>query len=161
MALKDILVISGHGGLFRYISQGRNNVIVENLSDCKRTTIPATVKISMLENIAIFTENDDLPLCEVFRKMQEKENGGAAIPHKSPDAVLKQYFAEVVPRYDTNRVYLSDIRKIIMWYNLLCELGITDFEEAEETGEVEEAGGADEVGEDKETGVAAKEIDNP
>jgi hypothetical protein len=157
MALKDIIVISGQGGLFRYISQGRNSVIVENLSDHKRTTIPATTKISMLDNIAIFTENDDIPLCEVFRKIQEQENGSAAIPHKSPDAELKEYFAEIVSEYDKDRVYVSDIRKIVMWYNLLCELGITDFETSEEVkndkeeGEIEETG---EVGETGETGEA-------
>ena len=138
MALKDILVISGQGGLFRYISQGRNNVIVESLSDHKRTTIPASTKISMLENIAVFTENEDIPLCEVFRKIQVKENGGAAIPHKSPDEELKKYFAEIFPEYDKNRVYLSDIRKIVMWYNLLRELGITDFEAPEEVKKDEE-----------------------
>ena len=132
MVLKDILVITGQGGLFKYISQGRNSVIVEGLSDLKRTTIPATTKISMLEDIAIFTEADDVPLREVFRKIQEKENGGAAIPHKSPDAELKKYFVEVLPEYDKDRVYLSDIRKVVMWYNKLRELGITDFEAPEE-----------------------------
>ena len=138
MALKDIIVISGQSGLFRYISQGRNSVIVENLSDNKRTTIPATTKISMLENITVFTENDDIPLYEVFHQIQEKENGGTAIPHKSPDAKLKEYFAEIFPEYDRDRVYLSDIRKIIMWYNLLTELGITDFEPPVEEKKAEE-----------------------
>ena len=139
MALKDILVISGQSGLFKYISQGRNNVIVENLSDQKRTTIPATAKISMLEDIAIFTENDDVPLREIFKKIQEKENGGVAIPHKSPDAELKKYFAEVLLEYDKDRVYLSDIRKVVMWYNMLHELGITDFEAPEEEKPKEES----------------------
>ena len=139
MALKDILVISGQGGLFKYISQGRNNVIVENLSDQKRTTIPATAKISMLEVIAIFTENDDVPLREIFKKIQEKENGGIAIPHKSPDAELKKYFTEVLPEYDKDRVYLSDIRKVVMWYNMLHELEITDFEAPEEEKPEEES----------------------
>ena len=138
MTLKDILVISGQGGLYKYISQGRNNVIVENLNDQKRTTIPATAKISMLEDIAIFTENDDMPLREVFKKIQEKESGNVAIPHKSPDAELKKYFAEVLPEYDKDRVYLSDIRKVVMWYNLLHELGITDFEAPEEPKEEKE-----------------------
>ena len=155
MALKDIIVISGQGGLFRYISQGRNSVIVENLSDNKRTTIPATTKISMLENITVFTENDDIPLYEVFRRIQEKESGGAALPHKSPDAKLRAYFADVFPEYDRDRVYLSDIRKIIMWYNLLTELGITDFE-AGETGEAGEAGETGEVGEAEEAGEAGE-----
>ena len=140
MPLKDLIVISGQSGLFRYISKGRNSVIVENLSDNKRTTIPATTKISMLENISIFTENDDIPLYEVFHRIQEKENGGAAISHKLPDAKLKEYFAEIFPEYDRDRVYVSDIRKIVMWYNLLSNLGITDFEAPKEENEEGETG---------------------
>ena len=131
MVLKDILVISGQSGLFKYISQGRSNVIVENLSDQKRSIIPATAKISMLEDIVIFTESEDVFLREVFKKIQAKENGGASISHKSPDATLKKYFSEVLPEYDKERVYGSDIRKVVMWYNLLLELGITDFEKKE------------------------------
>ena len=146
MGLKDILVISGQSGLFKYISKGRNNVIVENLSDHKRISIPATTKISMLDDIGVFTANDNVPMCEVFRKIQEKENGGAAISHKSPDAELKKYFAEILPEYDQDRVYHSDIRKMVMWYNLLCELEITDFEK---TGETVEAGEAGETGENE------------
>jgi len=156
MPLKDIIVITGQSGLFKYISQGRNNVIVESLSDHKRSLIPATVKISMLEDITIFTETDNIILREVFKRIQTKENGGAAIPHKSPDAELKKYFAEVLPEYDKTRVYLSDIRKVVMWYNLLLEFGYTDFETPEQ---VKETG---EEGEVAETAVenAAETIEN-
>jgi hypothetical protein len=160
MALKDVLVISGQSGLFKYISQGRNNVIVENISDHKRTTIPATAKISMLEDIVIFTENDDVFLRDVFKKMQVKENGGAAISHKSPDAELKKYFSEVLPEYDRSRVYVSDIRKVMMWYNLLLELGITDFEAPGEEGEAGETGEAGEEGERGETDKAIEGKEN-
>jgi len=133
MALKDILVITGQGGLFKYLSKGRNNVIAENLSDGKRIAVPATAKMSKLEDITVFTTNDDnVYLLEVLKKIQVKENGGAAIPHKSPDVELKKYFAEAFPEYDRDRVYVSDIRKIVQWYNLLLELGITDFEAAQE-----------------------------
>ena len=132
MVLKDILFISGQSGLFKYISQSRNNIIVESFTDQKRTTIPASSKVSMLNDIAIFTEEEDIPLCNVFRKIQEKENGGVAISHKSSDAELKKYFAEILPKYDKDRVYLSDIRKVVMWYNFLLEVGITDFEMPEE-----------------------------
>ena len=127
MALTDILVISGQSGLFKYVSQGRNSVIVESLVDNKRTTIPASSKISMLEDIAVFTEKEDIPLREVLIKMQTKENGAPAISHKSPDAELKKYFTEVLPEYDKDRVYVSDIRKMVQWYNFLIELGITEF----------------------------------
>ncbi|MDR1866500.1 MAG: DUF5606 domain-containing protein [Bacteroidales bacterium] len=130
MALKDILVISGQGGLYRYVSKGKNHVIVENLSDGKRSTVSTASKISMLEDIAIFTEKEDAPLRTVFQKIQARENGGATISHKSPDAELKRYFESVLPQYDRERVYMSDIRKVLMWYNALRDLGVTDFEEA-------------------------------
>ena len=142
MALKDILVISGQGGLFKFISQSRNNVIVESLMDHKRSSISSKTQISMLDDIAIFTEDKDIPLCEVLKKIQEKENGGVAIPHKSSDEELKNYFTEILPDYDKFRVYVSDIRKVVMWYNLLLEQGITDFEipekENEEAEEISE-----------------------
>ena len=135
MALKDILVISGQGGLFKFISQSRNNVIVESLMDHKRSSISSKTQISMLDDIAIFTEDKDIPLCEVLKKIQEKENGEVAIPHKSSDEELKNYFAEILPNYDKYRVYVSDIRKVVMWYNLLLEQGITDFEISEKENE--------------------------
>jgi len=127
MTLKDILVVSGHGGLFKYVSQGRNSIVVENLSDNKRTNIPASSKFNMLEEIVVFTEEKEIPLGEVLEKIYKKEDGGAAIHYKSPDAELKKYFFEVLPDYDKDRVYISDIRKILRWYNLLIELGITSF----------------------------------
>ena len=144
MVLNDILNISGQSGLFKFISKGRNNVIVENMFDKKRTTIPATSRISMLNDISIFTEDETLPLHKVFQKMKEKEPLGTSVSHKSTDAELKTYFAEVLPEYDRNRVYVSDIRKVVLWFNQLIELGITDFElpeeeKKEEDGKKEEA----------------------
>jgi len=166
MALKDILVISGQGGLFKYVSQSRNSVIVENLSDHKRTTIPATAKISMLEDITMFTENDDVPLRKVLKKIQTKESGGAAIPHKSSDAELRKYFAEVLPEYDKDRVYLSDIRKVVMWYNLLLELGFTDFTTPEEAMQGKEEGetivtdGTDKLSETSDPDITSETIED-
>ena len=160
MILKDILVITGQGGLFKYISQGRNSVIVESLSDQKRTTIPATTKISMLDDIAIFSETDDVSLREVFRRIQEKESGGATIPHKSPDAELKKYFAGVLPEYDRDRVYVSDIRKVVMWYNMLRELGITDFENPEEAKNDKAEGETAEVANTSETSESVESSEN-
>lgn len=158
MILKDILVISGQSGLFKYISRGRNNVIVENLFDNKRSTIPATARISMLQEIVVFTETNNVTLREIYKKIQVKENGGTAISHKSPDAELRKYFEEVLPEYDKNRVYLSDIRKILQWYNLLHELGISDFEDPEETKEEKPEETKEELPEEKE--VAEKTTEN-
>lgn len=119
MKLKDILSISGEGGLFKFIAQGKNSIIVEHLTTKKRTVAHATAKVSSLEDIAIFTDGEDLPLGEVFDKIHEKENGGAAIDHKVPAAELLAYFEEAVPDYDHDRVYVSDIKKLISWYNIL------------------------------------------
>ena len=130
--LKDILSISGYGGLYKFISQGRNGIIVESLEDKTRMNASATVKISALEDIAIFTDIEDLPLKDVFKKISEKENGGLAIAHKSSADELKTYFAEILPDYDRDRVYVSDIKKVINWYNILHKFDMLNFEEKEE-----------------------------
>jgi hypothetical protein len=123
--LKDILAISGHPGLFKLVSSTKNGVIVENIEDKKRMPAYASAKVSALEDIAIFTTgSDDMPLGEVFKSIRTKENGGPAVDHKSDSAVLKKYFEEVMPTYDKDRVYASDIKKVIQWYNLLqkCDM---------------------------------------
>ena len=150
--LKDILSISGYGGLFKFISQGRTGIIVESLEDKKRMNASATVKISALEDIAIFADTEDIPLKDVFKAIFEKENGGASINHKSSANELKDYFAEVLPEYDRDRVYVSDIKKVINWYNTLHKFEMLNFEEEEE--ETEEK--TDEKAEAKEEPKAEK-----
>ena len=130
--LKDILSISGYGGLYKFISQGRTGIIVEALEDKKRMNASATAKISALEDIAIFTDVEDIPLKDVFKAIYDKENGGESINHKSSANELKDYFAEVLPDYDRDRVYVSDIKKVINWYNVLHKFDMLNFEEAEE-----------------------------
>ena len=119
--LKDIMSIGGYGGLFRFISQGRNGIIVESLEDGKRMQAFATMKVSSLEDIAIYTEEEEIQLDEVFVRIQKYENGSEAISHKSDTDDLKDYFSAVLPEYDRERVYVSDIRKVINWYNFLLE----------------------------------------
>ena len=130
--LKDILAISGYGGLFKFISQGRTGIIVESLEDNKRMNASATAKISALEDIAIFTDIDDIPLKDVFKAIYEKENGGISINHKSSADELKNYFAEILPDYDRDRVYVSDIKKVISWYNNLHKFEMLNFDENNE-----------------------------
>lgn len=141
MNLKDILVISGMPGMYKYVSQGRHGMIVEGLADGKRFNVPVTAKVSALEDISVFTEDEDVPLAEVFRNIYRKENGAASIPHKSPDLVLKDYFGQVLPSYDRSRVYVSDMRKIVSWYNTLQAQDLVDLEEpaAEEGADGDEA----------------------
>jgi hypothetical protein len=143
MNLKDIIAISGEGGLFRFLAQGRNAIIVEHLETGKRQTASAAARVSSLEDIAIFTTDEDLKLSVVFDRIWEKENGGQAIDSKMPPAALTKYFEGVIPEYDQNRVYISDIKKVIVWYNLLQKLNLLVKEEktAEEEKTETEGGG--------------------
>jgi hypothetical protein len=126
MKLKDILSISGKSGLFKFISQGRNGIIVESFEDKKKTLAHSSVKVSALEDIAIFTETEEMPLANVFKIIYDKENGKATISHKSSPEELKTYFEKILPEYDRSRVYVSDIKKVVNWYNLLIDLNLLD-----------------------------------
>lgn len=131
--LKGILAISGHSGLFKMVSNSKNALIVESLIDKKRIAAYTTSKISALEDIAIFTYEGDVQLAEVFKNIKEKENGGQTISHKASGNELKAYMSEILPNFDEERVYVSDMKKIFQWYNLLQENGLL-----EETETVEE-----------------------
>jgi hypothetical protein len=136
MNLKDILSISGESGLFRFLAQGRNAIIVEHLETGKRQTASASAKVSSLEDIAIFTDGEEIKLSIVFDRIWDKENGGPAVAgNKSSSDEFTGYFAEIVPEYDRDRVYVSDIKKVINWYNLLHKLNLLVREE--ETTETE------------------------
>lgn len=142
MELKDILAISGMSGLYRFISQGRNGVIIEGLTDKKRMNASASARVSALEDIAIYTDDKELPLKEVFRRIYKKENAGQTIDPKSSNDQLRKYFEEIVPDFDREKVYTSDIKKVFTWYNLLLSQNMIDLEEdakeASETNQAEE-----------------------
>ena len=131
MVLKDILAISGEPGLFRFIAQGKNAIIVEHLETLKRSSAYGSSKVSSLEDIAIFTEKEDLPLAKVFDLIFEKHNGGPAVDAKADGNALKHWFGEVLPEYDRDRVYVSDIKKVAQWYNTLHKLNLLVKEEPE------------------------------
>ena len=131
--LKDILAISGQPGLCKLVSNTKNGIIVENLETGKRMPAYATAKVSALEDIAIYTEDgEDKPLAEVLKNIRDKESGAQAISHKSSSEELKKYFEEVMPDYDKDRVYISDIKKVIQWYNILQKLNMLDILDEEE-----------------------------
>lgn len=138
MNLKDIMAISGQPGLFKFVAQGRNGVIVEGLIDKKRQNASATSRISALEDIAVYTEDKEVPLAEVFRIIFKKENGGPVSLVKNTDDQVKKYFAEILPEYDRDRVYVSDMKKVITWYNLLQGQNLVDLEEEKKDEEGEE-----------------------
>lgn len=131
--LKTILSISGKPGLYKLVSQAKNMLVVESLVTGKRTPAYAHDKVISLGDIAIFTEDGEVPLREVMDKVKEKENGAvASIDLKSDPEALRKYFSEVLPDFDRERVYPTDIKKLLSWYNLLVEKGLTDFSEEKE-----------------------------
>lgn len=129
--LKTILSISGKPGLYKLVSRGKNMLIVESIADKKRLPAYGNEKIISLGDIAMYTDGDDVPLQQVLLAMKTKENGAVvALDIKKTSAnELGAYLAEVLPNYDRDRVHVSDIKKLITWYNLLVNAGLTDFEE--------------------------------
>ncbi|MCF8331915.1 MAG: DUF5606 domain-containing protein [Bacteroidales bacterium] len=135
--LTEILAISGKGGLFKMVAQAKNSIIVESLNDGKRMPVHATEAVSSLEEISIFTDGEDMPLKDVFKRIYEKTEGGKAPSHKDPADQLKAFMEEVVPDYDKDQVYISDIKKVMKWYNNLHDADMLSFVTAEEEKEDE------------------------
>lgn len=152
MNLTGIISISGKPGLYKVVAQAKNSVIVESLEDKKRVPAYATDRISALEDISIYTHREDKPLKEIYTDIYKKENGGATLSHKDDLKKLTAYLLEILPDYDQERVYSSDIKKLFQWYNLLHKSGNLNLEE-EATEEVEKT---EEKAEKPEKKVAAK-----
>ncbi len=133
MGLEKILSISGKPGLYELKTQTRSGFVAESLIDGKKISVGLRNNVSLLSEIAIYTLTEEVPLKEVFLKIKEKENGGKpSVSHKDPKIKLEEYFFEILPDYDEDRVYPSDIKKVLQWYSLLHDKGITDFDSAEE-----------------------------
>lgn len=130
--LQTILSIAGKPGLYKLVSRGKMNLIVEALDEThKRLPAFTSDRVTSLADIAMFTESEDMPLGKVLAKVCEKEGGKEASINwrKASAKELTGYFAEVLPDYDRDRVHTSDIKKLLQWYNILVKNGITDFEE--------------------------------
>ncbi len=134
MNLEKILSISGKPGLYKIISKSKKSLIVESLEDKKRFPVNALNNVSSLGDIAIYTYDEEIPLKEVLRNIFTKENGGAALDPKSGKEQLTAYFREVLPEYDEERVYASNFKKIVQWYNILIasEFDFSDTEEVKD-----------------------------
>lgn len=139
MKLDKILSISGKPGLFELKAQTRGGFIAESLLDGKKMPVSMQNNVSILSEIAIYTYTEEIPLREVMQKIYDKENGEKSIDHKSSKDQLTSYFEEVLPDYDQDRVYPSDIKKVIQWYNLLISKDITDFSDPKAEGEKEKS----------------------
>ncbi|MCL2414528.1 MAG: DUF5606 domain-containing protein [Bacteroidales bacterium] len=140
MDLSEYFTIPGKPGVFKMLSQSKSNAVMESLIDGKRLPVFTSDKISSLEEIGMFTNGEDVPLTEVFQNIFRKENGGqASVSPKADNKALQAYFSEVLPDWDKDRVYVSDIKKLITWYNLLAEKNLISLEEKSD----KETAGAD------------------
>ncbi|MDR0437170.1 MAG: DUF5606 domain-containing protein [Bacteroidales bacterium] len=140
MDLKEYYSIPGKSGVFKMISQSKNGAVVESLIDGKRLPVFTSDKISSLEEISMFTTGEDIPLKTVFQTIFRKEDGKeAAVSPKADNKALQAWFSEVLPEWDKDRVYASDIKKVVAWYNLLVSKNLISLEEepVEETAHEE------------------------
>jgi Domain of unknown function (DUF6852)/Domain of unknown function (DUF5606) len=151
MDLKEIVAISGMGGLFKIDTQRDNGIIVNQLGDTKKKFVSNRQHMfTPLENITIFTQDEGMELKQVFEKMKKNESEHPVIDGKQDPQTIRGYFGKVVPEYDAERVYVSDIKKIIKWYTALNEHGLLIFDEKEETEPIDEADQKSEEGETEE-----------
>ncbi len=123
MQLEKIISISGKPGLFKLISQLRNGFIIEDVTTQKKISISNTSQVSLLDNISMYTFDSEVPLFDVFENIAKKEDYKATISHKASPEELRSFMAEVLPNYDVERVYDSDIKKLVQWYNILQKAG--------------------------------------
>ena len=138
--LKTILSVSGKPGLYKMVSQGKNLLIIESLTDNKRIPAYARDKVISLADIAIYTDNEEVPLYKVLNSIKEKESIqkiSLDLAKATPDE-LRAYLAEVLPNFDRERVYPTDIKRLMNWYNILLSVGITEFDPEEEVTETPE-----------------------
>ncbi len=135
MGLRTVLSVAGKPGLFKLIAQNKGGVVVESLLDRKRTSIPATANVSSLGDIAIYTYEEEVPLREVFKAMAAVTEGKEAMSHKGTKNELEDFFGEVLPKFDQERVYASDIKKVVQWFNILVKNDLLALLDEEETAE--------------------------
>ncbi len=123
MELEKIISISGKPGLFKLVSQLKNGFIIEDVSTKKKVSIGNSSQVSLLDNIAMFTTDKEVALFEVFENIAKANGFGETISHKSADAELREFMSSALPDYDKDRVYISDIKKLLQWYNILHKAG--------------------------------------
>ena len=143
MSLDKVISISGKPGLYKLITQTRGGFVAESLVDNKRMSVSVQNNVSVLSEIAIYTLTEEVPLKQVLENIKKKENGAqTSVKPKDSKDKLEEYFFDVLPDYDEDRVYASDIKKVIQWYNLLQQHnmleGLTDDEDSTEASDEEE-----------------------
>lgn len=138
MALDKILAIAGKPGLYELVTQTRGGFIAKSLLDNRKISVSIQQNVSILSEIAIYTLTEEVPLREVLGKIKTKENGApTSISHKDGKDKLEEYFFEVLPDYDEDRVYASDIKKVVQWYNMLQKNDLLDLTDSKKSDEEE------------------------
>ncbi len=133
MSLEKVLAIAGKPGLYKLIAQTRGGFVAESLLDKKRLSVNVRQNVSVLSEIAIYTLTEEVPLKQVFENIKKKENGSqTSVKAKDSKDALEEYFFEILPDYDEDRVYVSDIKKVIQWYNLLQEHNMLEFDDSKD-----------------------------
>ena len=135
MDLSGLISISGMPGLYKVVGQMKNGVIAESLTDKKRIPVHSHQQISALEEISMFTTGENKPVSEILKTIFEKENGGKCIDHKGEDKLIATYFESILPDYDKERVYSSNMRKLFNWYNTLHDTGNLKLKTDKESGD--------------------------
>jgi len=138
MELEGIISIGGKPGLYKVVTKRKSELIVESIADGKKHFIYALDRVSALEDISIYTDAEDIPLTDVYEKLYEIENGKQSIAHKSDPKLLKAKMIEILPDYDQDRVYNSDLKKLFQWYNALIGAGLLVPKKKKETEEEKE-----------------------
>ena len=138
MGLDKILSIAGKPGLYKLVAQTRGGFVAESLLDNRKISVGIQQNVSVLSEIAIYTLTEEVPLREVLKKIKDKENGAeTTVSHKDSKDKLEEYFFEVLPDYDEDRVYASDIKKVVQWYNMLQKNDLLNLEETKSSDEEE------------------------
>lgn len=150
MVLNDIIAVSGESGLFRFVAHGKNSIIIEHLETQKRSSVFESSKITSLDDIAIYTaEGEDMPLSQVFDFVFDSAEGKPVIDGKADGTQIKKWFESVLPQYDKGRVYVSDMKKVALWYNILHKLDMLVKETPEEKSDPAAETGTPEMQEEK------------
>lgn len=146
MDLSKIISVAGKSGLYRIVAQGRQAIIAESLEDGKRVPVHASLKVSSLDDISMFTTGDDVPLRDVLAKLHEVEKGGASLDPKGDEEALWQKLGEALPTNDRSRIYVSDVRKLFTWYAQLLKSGVFSAKEEAKDAEGEKSGKGEKKG---------------
>ena len=135
MKITDILAVAGKPGLYQVLASGSASIVVESMLDGKRSSVPGTARVSNLADITMYTHDDDVPLLDILNRMHDAQKGAEGPSHKDAAQTIRDFVDGIVPELDHDRVYQSDLKKLVQWYNLLVSKGAFPLEAPEQAEE--------------------------